>query len=222
MKTTAFILTLFTVLTSFAADLSVDATLDFRSTYGGFNAGLYQVTSEFVANKASAEGHFVQRQYRDDNDLRCVTEVSFEVGTLKTTIKSIDTGASFSRTQALVAKNSIQDESATCTTNMDSFVGTNSLYIATTGTPYTLSIAAPADYKEVQLWLSPLQTVQVKAVLTKSKNTLQLQPQGLFAADSLFADKNYNQLALNYYLTAVQGPSTLSLAVGTVPMSIVK
>lgn len=222
MKVLVFVLTLSTALTSFAADLKAEAILDFRSTYGGFNSGLYQVTTEIVANTAPSEAVLTQSQHRDDGEVFCVSTLSYEVGVIKTTIKDLVTGISFSRVQTLKATTSIQDEDMTCTTTADSFVGEKVLYVSTTGTPYALPVAAPKGYDSVQVWLSPLQTLTVKTTVAKAGAVLKLQPQGLFSAETLFAPGSHNQLVLNYYLTAVQGSTTLSLAVGVTPMTLVK
>lgn len=218
MKAFIFALILSTSVTSFA--FTVESKLDLRATYGNFNAGLYQVTSELVSYDTSVEANFSQSLKRDDNDLFCVSTVSFNVGSIKTTIKNLETGASFSRVQPLIATTSIQDETEECKTTLASFAGPQDLYMSTTGTYYVMPVAAPAKYNEVRLWLTPLQTPRLKVNLIKGFKSLHLNAKGLFTLERFTT--NYNKLDLTYYLQAVQGDSALSLAVGVIPMTVAK
>ncbi|WII73478.1 hypothetical protein QJS83_06290 [Bdellovibrio sp. 22V] len=221
MRLLAFFLVFMASFASFGADLKAEATLDFTNAYGGFNAGHYVVTAEFNAVQQPATAQLTRRQHRDDHDLYCVSTLTYDVGAMTLTLKNSLNGEVISRTLPLQATISKQDESEECTLTENDFAGDQVLYVSTTGRPYDLNVAPPKGWNKVQVWLSPFNTLTVKAKLTKTEKGLEIQPQTLFN-DSLFATDSRNTLSMFYYLTAVESSGTLSLAVGTTPMHLTK
>ncbi|KYG69578.1 hypothetical protein AZI87_10425 [Bdellovibrio bacteriovorus] len=220
MKKIAFFAVLFASLTAFAADLTGKATLDLTNTYGGFNAGLYEVTVQFTANNQVVTSEIKRSQRHDDGENFCVSSLNFKVGTLVTTVKNVITGNTLVRTMDLTATTSIQNDNEECVTTASDFAKETAMYVTTSQGPWVLPVAPPKGWDQVQVWLNPFNTLTVFASLTEEGGALKFDTTNLFNA-SLF-NTNHNRLELFHYLTAVEGSGTLSLSVANVPMYLVK
>ena len=115
MKFSIFILSSILSISTFAADLAAKGTLDFRSVSGGLNAGHYEVTTEITSTSSATEGYIERTINRYDNDYFCVSTVKFPVGTLKYTLKNLETGNVLVEEIPLFAETSQEDETQACT-----------------------------------------------------------------------------------------------------------
>ncbi|MNJ96730.1 hypothetical protein D3C87_144610 [compost metagenome] len=221
MKVLLFALTLVTSLSSFA-DLKVETTLDFRSAYGNFNAGLYKVTTEFVSKVTPSKSVVTKTQHRDDGELYCILNISFEVGTMKNIFENLLTGETFSVARDVQAYSSYKHPGQECTETADLFVQDPTLYLVLTTGSVVLPVTAPEGYNAVNLWYLPFQYLSVKADIKKVGEELEIQPLNILTVDSLFGAGSRNNWTGSYYLTATKRDTTLSLAVGTSKTSEVK
>lgn len=197
-----------------------DAELDFSNVYGNTNVGEFLVKVEFSPKKTLSVSSLTNNTVRDDNDLYCVTNATFEIGEMNFFLVNKTTGWAKIMKKKITASVSSQSTTAECNNDINQFAGAQAVY-ATLGLNEAIALPVkklPFDYESVGVHLAPFNGyLYLNANITVENNKLVLDPSNLLTKETIEAT-NTNNDTMSYFLFAKKEATTLSLAVGLVDL----
>ncbi|AZZ36699.1 hypothetical protein CIK05_07820 [Bdellovibrio sp. qaytius] len=191
--------------------------LDFTNLYGNTNAGVYEMNVSFKPKTTKSFSGLTYSSQRIENQVYCVSTVSFEIGQMLLTLTDVKTGWSFTTAKPVFASTSIQSENETCINDATKFVGNQNLYASLNmNEPIQLPAKAPFDYEKVGAYINPyVGYLYLKTEIKTGDFEFTIDPSQMLTEKSI-TDQNKNNAAVTYYVFTTRAETTLALGTGLV------
>lgn len=203
-------------MSSFAFEQT--AELDFSSLYGKFDAGTYKVDVKLSSKKTLSEGSVKTSIHHNDGYFTCTTSAKFEIGEMTYSVKQNGSEWKKTGTHTIFGEVLHTVDGKECDLSYDNFIGNKNLYASISlKSPFTLPVAAPAGYEDVQAYLNPFAGyLYLKVDIHQEGDFLVLDPSEILNAEHIYRSNENNASKFYYYVQTRKGPSSLSLGNGFV------